>query len=36
MATGHLSEDDRTSEIAIFGRLIKAHVGDLSRELALT
>ena len=34
MATGHLSEDDRTSEIAIFARLIKANDGDLSRELA--
>jgi hypothetical protein len=34
MATGHLSEDDRTSEIAIFARLIKANNGDLSRALA--
>jgi hypothetical protein len=34
MATGHLGEDDRTSEIAIFARLIKANDGDLSRELA--
>jgi hypothetical protein len=34
MATGHLNEDDRTSEIAIFARLIKANDGDLSRELA--
>ena len=34
MATGHLSEDDRTSEIAIFARLITANNGDLSRELA--
>ena len=34
MATGHLSEDDRTSEIAIFARVIKANDGDLSRELA--
>jgi hypothetical protein len=34
MATGHLSEDDRASEIAIFARLIKADDGDLSHELA--
>jgi hypothetical protein len=34
MATGRLSEDDRTSEIAIFARLIKVNDGDLSRELA--
>jgi len=34
MATGPLSEDDRTSEIAIFARLLKADDGDPSRELA--
>jgi hypothetical protein len=34
MATGLLSEDDRTSEIAIFARLIKANDSNLSRELA--
>jgi hypothetical protein len=34
MATAHVSEDDRTSEIAIFARLIKADNGDLSRTLA--
>jgi hypothetical protein len=34
MATGRLGEDERTSEIAIFARLIKADDGDLSRQLA--
>ena len=34
MATSRSSVDDRTSEIAIFARLIKANDGDLSRELA--
>lgn len=34
MATGRLSEDDRTSEIAIFARLLKADDGDFPRELA--
>lgn len=34
MATGHLSDDDRTSEIAIFARLLKADDGDLPRDLA--
>jgi hypothetical protein len=34
MATGRLSEEDRTSEIAIFARLLKADDGDLSHELA--
>lgn len=34
MATGRLSDDDRTSEIAIFARLLKADDGDLPRDLA--
>ena len=34
MATGQITKDDRTSEIAIFARLIKADETDLSRELA--
>jgi hypothetical protein len=34
MATGHAIENDRTCEIAIFARLIKADRGDLSPELA--
>ena len=34
MATGRLSEQDRTSELAIFARLLKADDGDLSHELA--
>jgi hypothetical protein len=34
MATGRLAKDDRTSEIAIFARVIKADDGDLPRELA--
>jgi hypothetical protein len=34
MATTQATQDDRTSEIAIFARLIKANDGDLSRELA--
>ena len=34
MATGRLSEEDRTSELAIFARLLKADDGDLSHELA--
>jgi hypothetical protein len=34
MATTQAAQDDRTSEIAIFARLIKANDGDLSRELA--
>ena len=35
MATGQMTKDDRTSEIAIFARVIKADEGDLSRDLAL-
>jgi hypothetical protein len=34
MATGRALKRDTTSEIAIFGRLIKADKTDLSRELA--
>jgi hypothetical protein len=34
MATSKAIKNDRTSEIAIFARLIKADKGDLSRELA--
>jgi hypothetical protein len=34
MATGHVTSEDRTSEIAIFARLIKTERGDLGRELA--
>ena len=34
MATGRALKRDATSEIAIFGRLIKADGTDLSRELA--
>jgi hypothetical protein len=34
MATARVTEEDRTSEIAIFARLIKADEGNLSRELA--
>lgn len=34
MATGPSSEDERTTEVAIFARLIKADDGHLSRELA--
>ncbi len=34
MATSGEVKDDRTSEIAIFARLIKADAGNLSRELA--
>lgn len=34
MATGRLNEDDRTTEIAIFARLLKADDGDLPRDLA--
>jgi hypothetical protein len=34
MATGAMIENDRTSEIAIFARIIKIDAGDLSRELA--
>jgi hypothetical protein len=34
MAAGHLGDDDRTSEIAIFARLIRADDGDLQRDLA--
>jgi hypothetical protein len=34
MATGQAVKGDATSEIAIFGRLIKADKSDLSRELA--
>jgi hypothetical protein len=34
MATSQAITDDRTSEIAIFARLIKVDEGDLSRELA--
>lgn len=33
MATGHLSDDDRTSEIAIFARFLRADDGDLPRDL---
>jgi hypothetical protein len=33
MATGQMTKDDRTSEIAIFARVIKADEGDLSRDL---
>ena len=34
MATGQAVERDTSSEIAIFGRLIRADDSDLSRELA--
>ncbi len=34
MATSGAIADDRTGEIAIFARLIKADAGDLSRDLA--
>jgi hypothetical protein len=34
MATGQMTKEERTSEIAIFARLIKADDGTLSRELA--
>ena len=34
MATGPITYDDRTSEIAMFARLIKTEQGDLRRELA--
>jgi len=34
MATAEADKKDRTSEIAIFARLIKAEQGDLSRDLA--
>ena len=34
MPTSQAIENHKTSEIAIFGRLIKADKGDLSRELA--
>jgi hypothetical protein len=34
MATGQITKDDRTSEIAIFARVIKAEHGDLSPDLA--
>ncbi len=34
MAIGHVTKEDRTSEIAIFARLIKTDRGDLGRELA--
>jgi hypothetical protein len=34
VATSQAAEDERTSEIAIFARLIKANDGDLSHELA--
>ena len=34
MAIGQASERDTSSEIAIFGRLIRADETDLSRELA--
>jgi hypothetical protein len=34
MPTSHALENDRTSEISIFARLIKMDDGDLSRELA--
>ena len=34
MATARVAEEDRTSEIAIFARLIKADEGNLSQELA--
>jgi len=33
MATAEVDEKDKTSEIAIFARLIKADQGDLSRDL---
>lgn len=34
MATGQAARSDTSSEIAIFGRLIRADESDLSRELA--
>ena len=34
MAPARLSEEDRTSELAIFARLLKTDDGDLSHELA--
>ena len=34
MATGQITKDDRTGEIAIFARLMKTERGDLGRELA--
>lgn len=34
MATIQATKEDRTSEIAIFARLIKADKGDLPRDLA--
>jgi hypothetical protein len=34
MATAQMTKEDRTSEIAIFARLIKTERGDLGRELA--
>src|SRR5258708_7962550 len=34
MATGQAAKRDATSEVAIFGRLIKAYKSDLLRELA--
>jgi hypothetical protein len=34
MATIQATQDERTSDIAIFARLIKANDGDLSRDLA--
>jgi hypothetical protein len=34
MATGPITNDDRTSEIAMFARLINTEQGDLGRELA--
>jgi hypothetical protein len=34
MATARANRKDKTSEIAIFARLIKADQGDLSRDLA--
>jgi len=34
MATAEANKKDKTSEIAIFARLIKADQGDLSRDLA--
>ncbi len=34
MSTSPLDDADRSSDIAIFARLIKADDGDLSRELA--
>jgi len=33
MATAEANKQDKTSEIAIFARLIKADQGDLSRDL---